>query len=178
VLVGSGWDQDAMNMSRYPTKEDLDVVVSDRPVILFRNCHHIAVINSKGLEALSIDEQTEAPIGGEIEKSNGKLTGILKENMLNTVDDYLVESDEERLQFYELGIKQCLEVGLTGVHTNDRDAFRYYKKLQDEGKLPIRVYLTVHADELDNPRTPKAGTKEGLLTCHRYVYNIVIEPPI
>jgi predicted amidohydrolase YtcJ len=33
----------------YPSRADLDSLVSDRPVLLFRNCHHIAVCNTLAL---------------------------------------------------------------------------------------------------------------------------------
>ena len=44
----------------------------------------------------------------------------------------------------------------------------FYKELQQEGKVPIRVFLTVYAEELDNSGIPLAGTVDGLITCHRY----------
>ena len=65
-----------MKLGRYPTKEDLDSVISDRPIILFRNCHHIGVCNSKGLQELKIDENTPQPTGGSIEIINNKTTGF------------------------------------------------------------------------------------------------------
>ncbi len=139
----------------------------------------IAVVNSRALQELNINENSVAPSGGEFEKKDGKLTGnraypykeviflgILKENALRLFQ--VKETDQEKKDHFLVGLHKCLEFGLTSVHTNDRDAFRFYKQLQDEGKMPIRVFLTVYADELDDPQTPQAGTKEGLITCNRY----------
>jgi predicted amidohydrolase YtcJ len=60
-----------MKLGRYPTKEDIDVIVPDRPVFLYRNCHHIAVVNSKGLQELKIDSNTPQPTGGSIDITTG-----------------------------------------------------------------------------------------------------------
>ena len=47
-LYGQQWEQDLMG--RFPTRVDLDAVVSDRPVVAMRVCLHIGVVNSKVLE--------------------------------------------------------------------------------------------------------------------------------
>jgi predicted amidohydrolase YtcJ len=38
-----GWEQDLL--SRYPTRKDLDVICDNKPLILFRICTHICVVN-------------------------------------------------------------------------------------------------------------------------------------
>jgi predicted amidohydrolase YtcJ len=41
-FVGVGWDQDIMRSNGlYPTRFDIDEVVSKRPVFLYRGCWHI-----------------------------------------------------------------------------------------------------------------------------------------
>lgn len=64
-----------MQLGRYPNSQDIDQILTDRPVFLYRNCHHIAVMNSKALQLLNITETSEDPVGGSIEKYNGKPTG-------------------------------------------------------------------------------------------------------
>ena len=49
-IVGQKMDQDALG--RYPTKEELDAVCPDKPVLLKRMCCHTAVANSLLLEKL------------------------------------------------------------------------------------------------------------------------------
>lgn len=46
--------------------------------------------------------------------------------------------------------------GLTAVHSNDENAIEVYTKLQEEDRLPVRVYLTLPHDELDK-QLPAAG---------------------
>jgi hypothetical protein len=38
-----------------------------------------------------------------------------------------------------------------------------YEELQQEGKLPIRVYLTVYHHELDRPDIPKPLSQTGTI---------------
>lgn len=47
-VLGVGWNQEALR--RYPNREDLDAVCSDKPVVLKRVCFHIWAVNSKMLE--------------------------------------------------------------------------------------------------------------------------------
>ena len=49
-IYGSGWEHDVIG--RYPTREDLDAVCRDRPVLLMRVCLHVGVANSKALEIM------------------------------------------------------------------------------------------------------------------------------
>jgi predicted amidohydrolase YtcJ len=56
----------------------------------------------------------------------------------------------------------------TGIHTNDDDAWQLYSQIQRDSGLPLRVYLTPLINELKaNPSIPKAGSRDGLLSCDR-----------
>lgn len=81
-IVGFGWEQDRMSPgARYPTRQDLDAVVRDRPVVLHRACWHIAVVNSKALEIAEIAKHTSQafPRGSIDVDAEGHATGILRE---------------------------------------------------------------------------------------------------
>ncbi|MHA2253028.1 MAG: amidohydrolase, partial [Candidatus Kariarchaeaceae archaeon] len=168
-IIGHDWDQDYMEDKRYPNKSDLDVINNERPIVLFRSCHHIGLVNSKALERLRIDIKTNDPSGGKIDRdNNGEATGILRENALSLVTPYITITDKEkRKKIFELGLKQCLSVGLTGVQTNDADAWEIYQELNEEGKLPIRVSLTPPHRELDSGNLPLPRSRIGKLSCDR-----------
>ena len=79
-IEGWGYDESKLAEGRNPTRNDLDQATKDHPVVITRNCTHIAVANSKALELLEIDETTPEPVGGIIEKDEkGRLTGVFKE---------------------------------------------------------------------------------------------------
>ncbi|MCY3412565.1 MAG: amidohydrolase [Candidatus Heimdallarchaeota archaeon] len=164
-IVGRGWDQDRFEDKRFPSRKDLDAIIKDQPVILYRACHHIAVVNSKALEIAQITEETPNPDGGEIEQLNGQLTGILKENAMELVSTLIQVDRNKRKALIQLGLEECLRLGLTMVQTNDAKAWDIYKEIQEENNLPIRVSLTPYHKEMD--LAPPAGTSIGLLYCDR-----------
>jgi predicted amidohydrolase YtcJ len=46
-VIGILWAQ--QELGRYPTADDLDAAVADRPAFLWRACWHIGVANRAGL---------------------------------------------------------------------------------------------------------------------------------
>ncbi|MDH5403090.1 MAG: amidohydrolase, partial [Candidatus Heimdallarchaeota archaeon] len=168
-IIGHNWDQDYMKDNRYPDRYDLDVIISKQPVLLYRGCNHIAVLNSKALQLLNIDKDSIDPVGGQIDKDiQGLPTGILRENALGVVYGFIDrQENENRKNFYEMGLNHCLNVGLTSIQTNDSNAWEYYKSIQEEGNLPIRVYLTLMYSDITSGNYPKASTQLGLLKCDR-----------
>lgn len=65
-----------------------------------------------------------------------------------------------RCEQYAEALQRCVTKGLTAVHTNDENAVEVYARLQEEGRLPVRVYLTMPHDELDKEQ-PAAGKSGG-----------------
>lgn len=67
-------------LGRLPTRHDLDAAVADRPVIAYRYCGHVAVLNTAALRMVGIDEHTPDPPGGTVDRDeSGRPTGILRE---------------------------------------------------------------------------------------------------
>ena len=64
-ITGRGWIETRWTPAAFPTKQDLDAVVSDRPVLLGRAGGHGAVANSLALSLAHIDRTTPNPTGGE-----------------------------------------------------------------------------------------------------------------
>jgi hypothetical protein len=167
-IVGRGWDQDLFEDKRFITKEDIDKTIPDQPVRLSRVCGHIVVVNSCALEILGITQDTEDPDGGEIERDkDGYPTGVLKEKAVDLVSPLIIVERNKRKEMIAIGLKKCLDFGLTAVQTNDEEAWTIYKELQDEEKVPIRVYLTPYHNEIGGKETPNPRTREGLLYCDR-----------
>ncbi|MHA1746972.1 MAG: amidohydrolase [Promethearchaeota archaeon] len=167
-IEGRGWDQGLFEDGLFPSKSDLDRVVTDKPVVLFRACHHVAVVNSKALEMAGIVNNTKDPKGGEIERNeSGVATGILKENAMNLVIPFISQSRANQKAMISAGLQQCLALGLTSVQPHDEFTWDIYQELQKEGKVPIRVYLTLNHEEMDAEGTPKPGTQEGMLSFDR-----------
>ncbi len=79
-IIGNGYDHNNFKDKNHPTVEQLDKVIGNYPIMIQHKSGHAGVINTKAMEVLNIDVNTEAPAGGEIKCINGKLTGYLEEN--------------------------------------------------------------------------------------------------
>jgi predicted amidohydrolase YtcJ len=77
---GQGYDDTRLEEQRHPTRDDLDGVSSERPVVLTRVCGHMCVANSRALELAGVDDRTPDPAGGRIDRdAAGRPTGLLLE---------------------------------------------------------------------------------------------------
>ena len=81
VIVGFGYDNAQLAELRHPTKEDLDQVSEDIPVLIIHQSSHIAAVNSAALELAGIDSSTPNPAGGVIQRVSGSQepNGVLEE---------------------------------------------------------------------------------------------------
>lgn len=80
-LVGWGYDNAMLAEGRHPTREDLDAVSNEIPIVLLHFSTHQVVVNSKGLELAGITADSEDPPGGKIGRLPGSREpdGILQE---------------------------------------------------------------------------------------------------
>ncbi|WP_294229210.1 amidohydrolase [uncultured Shimia sp.] len=81
LIVGFGYDQSQLAELRHPTKEDLDAVSTDVPIIIVHQSGHFGAANSAALAAADITRETPTPPGGVIRyASDGTPNGVLEEN--------------------------------------------------------------------------------------------------
>ena len=142
-IIGVNWDQ--TKLGRYPNRQDLDVVCSDRPIFLWRACWHIGVANSNALEkaGITLDQSHFEISGGVIEIFEDKPSGIVKERACELITKAMGEkSFEQKMRFIKDGLRVCSMFGLTSVQSNDEKATRVYADLMRSNKLPLRVFLT------------------------------------
>jgi len=152
-ILGGRWDQEKFAERRFPTRWDLDKAFADKPVFLVRVCGHLAVVNSKALQLAGITEETTVE-GGEIDldKATGDPNGIVRENALEIIRKAVPKPSPKELEdVCLLACRKAVEAGLTGVHwiVDSADEIRIIQKLYFEGKLPLRVYLGIPVDLLD-----------------------------
>ncbi|SDB30513.1 hypothetical protein SAMN02982931_02315 [Bauldia litoralis] len=80
MIVGFGYDNAQLVELRHPTKEDLDAVSTDLPIIIVHQSGHLGVANSRALELAGIDASTPDPAGGVIQRgADGEPSGVLEE---------------------------------------------------------------------------------------------------
>ena len=80
MIVGFGYDNAQLAELRHPTRQELDEVSSEMPIIIVHQSGHIGVANSAALELAGIDASSEAPPGGVIRRdASGEPNGVLEE---------------------------------------------------------------------------------------------------
>ncbi len=81
LIVGFGYDNAQLAELRHPTREDLDAVSKEIPVIIIHQSGHLAAANSKALEIGGISASTPNPEGGVIQRREGSQepNGVLEE---------------------------------------------------------------------------------------------------
>ncbi len=141
-LRGRGWDHTLWESKRLPTREDLDLVTDGHPAVFTRVDGHIAVANSKALEAAGIQATTPDPSGGKIDRDRkGDATGIVRETAVDVVYSKVPEpSYGQRRQALELAIQEAVANGLTSVQDYSTwEDFLVFEQLEREGKQSIRI---------------------------------------
>lgn len=148
TIRGGHWEHEMFIDKKWPTKELIDRVSPDNPVILSRADGHSVLVNSYVLRASGITRDTPDPFGGEIVKDpvTGEPTGILKEraqSLARTGDVKVTLSDEERealtWEGYLLALKEAREYGVTSIQIPGSADFNAYEKLKKEGLLTSRI---------------------------------------
>jgi predicted amidohydrolase YtcJ len=153
-ILGRGWDHTLWPEKKFPTRQDLDVLSTEHPMIFGRLDGHVAVANSRALKIASIERSTPDPPGGHIEHDtkSGEPTGMLEENSaMNLVYKHVPPySAEQRRRGFELVMDEAAQFGVTSVQDNsvmDADDssnsgwknFLLLQQLQREGKLKFRI---------------------------------------
>lgn len=151
-IVAQGFDQALLAENRIPTRQDLDDISPDHPVVLQRSCHHIMTVNSAALRAAGIDVNTPDPDDGAIDRDeHGEPTGVLRESAMNPVheampelteDDYLRNLQLGGLEFRRHGITSAAEAGI-----GNRHQLRAYQRAHGSGTLALRTWIMMLIDD-------------------------------
>lgn len=81
LIVGFGYDQSQLAEQRHPTRDELDRVSAEVPILIVHQSGHFGVVNSAGLEAVGFTAETPDPEGGIIRRdADGAPNGVLEEN--------------------------------------------------------------------------------------------------
>jgi predicted amidohydrolase YtcJ len=147
TIYGRGWIETHWPENRFPTRQDLDRVSPNNPVILGRSDGHASVVNSKALEMAGIDRETIPPFGGDILRgADGKPTGMLIDTAEGLVDGLIKDlTPEKKRAAYIKASEVYAAYGWTGIHSMSVDPadIDLIEQLSNEGLLNIRVYNAI-----------------------------------
>ncbi len=143
--IGFGWDHERFSERRLPRKEDLDAVSKERPVVAFRKCGHLCVLNSAALKLLGgkLAELVEKGFA-LTDPGTGEPTGVLVEEGLQALREVMPEPDKRRVaDAVNRAIDEALSKGLTCLHwiAERPEELSVIMALRALGQLRIRLYL-------------------------------------
>jgi predicted amidohydrolase YtcJ len=144
-VTGGGWDQNLWPGERFPDHRPLTEASPDRPVWLSRIDGHAGWANRAAMRVAGVTRQTPDPPGGSIERdARDEPTGVFIDNATDLIGKALPVPTRERIKSWILlGLKRCVEAGLTEIHdagVTGEEAAAFHE-LADAGQLPLRVYL-------------------------------------
>ena len=76
-IIGSSYSHEGLDERRHITKEELDSVSPDNPVLIIHTSGHMSVANSRAFESSALDLALE----GVIKDDRGNPTGLLQETL-------------------------------------------------------------------------------------------------
>lgn len=153
-LIGRGWIETHWPEARFPTREDLDAVVKDRPVVLERADGHALVANTAALEAAGLaGKPASQPAGGRIEvDAQGLPTGMLIDNAMAPMAALATAPSEAQVRAtYAKGMDREVSLGWTGLHNMSAIGphMATLNSMSAAGEVKLRIYNAVDGAAFD-----------------------------
>jgi predicted amidohydrolase YtcJ len=169
-ILGWGYDNGMLKEGRHPTRDDLDEVSRDVPILLLHFSTHQVVANSSALDASGISAESVNPEGGVIRRRQGSRepNGIIEETaMLPVLAAYSKSlqqgtegqdagmgqmkfsigppSEEQMMELIEASIQTYASKGFTTVSEfgGSLDQAEILRKMGDQGRLPVDVAMAI-----------------------------------
>ncbi len=145
LIVGFGYDNAQLSELRHPTRDELDAVSTDYPVLIIHQSGHLAVLNSKALEVAGISAATKNPEGGVIRRRENSTepNGVLEElAMFSALLKILPKIGPEGFKaFARSGSKLWARFGYTTAQEgrSSPDTVRVMQAVAAEGGFAIDV---------------------------------------
>jgi predicted amidohydrolase YtcJ len=154
LIIGFGYDQSTLKEQRHPTRDELDTISTEIPIMLVHQSAHFGALNSKALEVAGITAASKDPAGGVIQRKEGSQepNGVLEELAFAGAAFKLLPSiGPNGLQiFAREGAKLWARYGYTTAEEGKAvpGVAKVLKSIADEGGFAIDVvaYSDVLAD--------------------------------
>ncbi len=154
LIRGGGWEHETFPDKKWPTKEILDEVAPNNPVMLSRADGHSVWVNSYVIRMSGITKDTPDPPNGTIVKDpvTGEPTGIFKEGAqgLLKARSSVRLTPEERAARADRALELALEAaGKTGVTSIQQlnGGYEQFQRFKDEDRLTLRVTFNMDLTE-------------------------------
>jgi predicted amidohydrolase YtcJ len=154
LIIGFGYDQASLKEHRPPTREELDTISTDIPIMLVHQSAHFGVLNSKALEVVGINASSKDPAGGVIQREadSQEPNGVLEELAFASAAFKLLPriGPNGMEVFAREGAKMWARYGYTTAEEGKAipDTAKMLKKMAAQGAFDIDVvaYVDVLSD--------------------------------
>ena len=169
LYVAAGWVEN----EEYVSKEYLDGICPDKPLLMQTGGGHSMLLNTKALEWAGIDADYAKKYGYDMVHvdANGEPDGYICENPVMEIMHKLPSTLEDAKAYLLEWQNFALSNGFTavadaGMEIFFRESARAYHELEEEGKLKLRTYA--YQLSPDNPEDPKAEVARVVADRARY----------
>lgn len=154
-IRGRGYDDNKLAERRHLTRNDLDLVSPDHPVMVTNASGHMSVVNSFALRQAGIGRGTKSPFGGHIDIDvDGEPTGLLQETAQDLLGVPFLTHDKDELRKHLHTAGQAyLSAGVTSGHEAGIFHPAEFSVLQEawaEGTLALRTYMMIRNPFLES----------------------------
>jgi predicted amidohydrolase YtcJ len=163
LILGFGYDDAQIAEKRHPTRQELDEVSKDIPILIIHQSCHLGAMNSKALELAKITADTKDPQGGVIRReADGKTpNGVLEETafMAYAMAIFPKLNAEQFAQLAVMGQDLYITHGFTTTQEGRATgpAHTSFVKLAEAGQMKVDVvsYMDfIFTDEPPEMKTP------------------------
>ena len=143
-ILGGDWDETKWTPPNLPTRQMIDPVTPDNPVLISRYDGHSVLANSMALQLAGITSKTPDPPGGTIVRdAEGNPTGDLKDAAMGLADKVVPPlSHDQRMRAAKRALEHAASLGVTSVQhmVADYGDIAVYAELLQNGELTTRIY--------------------------------------
>lgn len=144
-LYCRGWNEDNFTEKRYPTREELDAICPDIPILMTRVCGHVGIVNTLAYDKVAALEEAK-PLGNQMDREGGRLYEDATQLYYHILEKPSQEYVEDLMRF---GMKKLNECGITTCQPDDFSSIpgadwklivSAYKDLEAKGEMTARIY--------------------------------------
>ena len=170
-VLGFGWHHTKWPGGRLPTRHSLDLYISDRPVFLLNEELHSAWLNTRALEVVGINQKTQDPPFGKIERDEqGNPTGFLYETAVVLALQALDVPEFKKAKLMQNFLSKAASLGITSVSDMlplpgfELGDPAWYAEYEKRGELSVRIHFLTSLDgDLDRAASMKEAYQSDKL---------------
>ncbi len=145
IILGFGYDDSQLKEQRHPTRQELDQVSKELPVLVIHQSGHLATLNTRALELAGLSSQSTDPDGGKIRRESDGQTpnGVLEETAFfgTLLPLFAKLNAQENEVIFKAGMSLYSSFGYTTAQEGraSTSAVKTMYDLAQREKLPIDV---------------------------------------